>query len=230
LHFTPAFCGHPLFVIRSSKGLTLIVSFVYPVKDDDCKDPEEQPPKNIDGIMKHAVDCGNGQEQAGQPVKDFHPFKMRASPPGDKNRDCNVGTGKGCAGIFSFRVNKIDHCLKQAALMVIFISQCDRSLDRQEYVDDITQVEQAGELENEVLEELYILAEQQNAGQGNDQIITEVKEVKKLVEKCIPMYTAEEEGGKFAEDPDIQIHKKAIQELGHDNPVDQPGLIVKQTV
>jgi hypothetical protein len=111
--------------------------------------------------------------------------------------------------------------------MIIFISQCDRSLNRQEDVDDITQVEQGGELENEALEELDILAEQQNAGQGDDQIISEVKEVKKLVEECIPLFSAKEKGGEFSEDPDIQIHKKAIQELGHDNPVDQPGLIVK---
>jgi hypothetical protein len=51
--------------------------------------------------------------------------------------------------------------------------------------------------------------------------------VKKLVEECIPMFPAEEKGGKLAEDSDIQFHKKAIKELGHDNPVDQPGLIVK---
>jgi len=111
--------------------------------------------------------------------------------------------------------------------MIIFISQCYRSLNRQEYVDEVTKVEQGGELENEALEELYILAEQQNAGQGNDQIITKVKKVKKLVEECIPVFPKEEKGGKFAEDPDIQIHKKAVKELGHDNPVDQPGLIVK---
>jgi len=42
--------------------------------------------------------------------------------------------------------------------------------------------------------------------------------------------SAKEKGRKFVEDPNIQIHKKAIKELGHDNPVDQPGLIVKQTV
>jgi hypothetical protein len=131
--------------------------------------------------MKHAVDSGNGQEQAGQPVNDFHPFKLRAPPPRDKNHNCNVGTGKGSARIFSPRVNKIDRCLKRTALMIIFISQCDRSLNGQEYEDEITQVEQTRELENETFEELYILAEQQNAGQGNDQIITEVKKVKKLV-------------------------------------------------
>jgi hypothetical protein len=54
--------------------------------------------------------------------------------------------------------------------------------------------------------------------------------MKKLVEEWIPLFPAEEKGGKFAEDPDIQIHKKPIKELGHDNPVDQPGLIVKQTI
>jgi hypothetical protein len=43
--------------------------------------------------------------------------------------------------------------------MVIFISQCYRSLNGQDYKDDKTQVEQGGKLENEVLEELYILTE-----------------------------------------------------------------------
>jgi hypothetical protein len=51
--------------------------------------------------------------------------------------------------------------------------------------------------------------------------------MKKLVEECIPLFPTEEKGGKFAEDPDIQMHKKAVKELGHDNPVEQPGLIVK---
>jgi hypothetical protein len=111
--------------------------------------------------------------------------------------------------------------------MIIFASQCYRSLNRQEYVDEVTQVEQGGELKNEALEKLHILAEQQNAGQGNYQIITKVKKVKKLVEECIPILPTEEKGGKFAEDPDIQIHKEAIKELGYDNPVDQPGLIVE---
>jgi hypothetical protein len=114
--------------------------------------------------------------------------------------------------------------------MKVFISQGDRSLYGQEYEDEKTHVEQGGKLEHEALEELYILAEQQNAGQGNYQIITKVKKVKKLVEECIPMFPTEEKGGKFAEDPDVEIHKKAIEELGHDNPVDQPGLVVKQTV
>jgi hypothetical protein len=43
--------------------------------------------------------------------------------------------------------------------MIIFISQCDRSLNRQEDVDEVTQVEQGGNLADEALEELYILAE-----------------------------------------------------------------------
>ena len=111
--------------------------------------------------------------------------------------------------------------------MIIFISQCYRSLNRQEYEDGETEVEQGGKLENEALEELCIFAEQQNAGQRNYPIIAKVKKVEKLVEEWIPLFPAEEKGGKFAEDPDIQIHKRAIKELGYDNPVDQPGLIVK---
>ena len=109
--------------------------------------------------MKHAIDGGNRQEQTGQPVKDFHPFKMGAPPPRDEKRSGNVGTWKGCARIFSPRVNKIDHCPKQATLMITFVSQRDRSLNRQEYVDDKTHIEQGGKLKNEVLEEFYILAE-----------------------------------------------------------------------
>ena len=54
--------------------------------------------------------------------------------------------------------------------------------------------------------------------------------MKKLVEECISLFPTEEKGGKFAEDPDVQMHKKTIKELGHDNPVDQPGLVVKQAV
>jgi len=111
--------------------------------------------------------------------------------------------------------------------MIIFISQCYRTLNRQEYVDEITQVEQRRKLENGSLEELYILAKQQDTGQGNDQKITKVKEMKELVEEWIPLPPTEEKSGKFAEDPDIQIHKKAVKELRHDNRVDQPGLIVK---
>ena len=44
------------------------------------------------------------------------------------------------------------------------------------------------------------------------------------------MFATEEKGGKFAEDPDIQIHKIVTKELGHDNSVDQSGLIVKKSV
>jgi hypothetical protein len=42
--------------------------------------------------------------------------------------------------------------------MIILISQGDRSLNRQEYEDEKTHVEQGGKLEHEALEELYILA------------------------------------------------------------------------
>jgi hypothetical protein len=42
-----------------------------------------------------------------------------------------------------------------------------------------------------------------------------------------PIFRKEEKGGQFAEDPDIQMHKKAIKEPGHDNLADHPGLIVK---
>jgi hypothetical protein len=51
--------------------------------------------------------------------------------------------------------------------------------------------------------------------------------VEKLVEQCIPRFPTEGKSGKLAEDQDIQVHEKAIQELGLDNPIDQPGLIVK---
>jgi len=51
--------------------------------------------------------------------------------------------------------------------------------------------------------------------------------MKKFVEDGIPMVSLEEKTGKFAEDPDVQIHKKAVHELGYDNSVDQSGLIVK---
>jgi hypothetical protein len=62
---------------------------------------------------------------------------------------------------------------------------------------------------------------------GNCQIVTKVKKVKKLVEKCIPMLATEEKGWKFAEYPDIQVHKIVTKELGHNNRVDKPGLIIK---
>ena len=65
---------------------------------------------------------------------------------------------------------------------------------------------------------------------GNREIITKVKKMKKLVQECISLFSPKEKGGKFAEDPYIQIQKIAAQELGHDSPVDKPGLIVKQTV
>ena len=67
-------------------------------------------------------------------------------------------------------------------------------------------------------------------GQGNYQIITKVKKVKKLVEKGIAMCAAEEKPGKFAEDTHVQIKKKTIQKFWHDNRVDQSGLIVNKTV
>ena len=51
--------------------------------------------------------------------------------------------------------------------------------------------------------------------------------MKKLVEECISMFPTEEKAGKFAEDADVQVHKKTIHELGYDDPVDQSGLIVK---
>jgi hypothetical protein len=43
--------------------------------------------------------------------------------------------------------------------MIIFISQCYRSFNRQEYEDGETEIKQGRKLENEALEELYILAE-----------------------------------------------------------------------
>jgi hypothetical protein len=51
--------------------------------------------------------------------------------------------------------------------------------------------------------------------------------MKELIEESIPIFPTEENARKFAEDPDVQIHKIPIKDLGHDNPVDQPGLIVK---
>jgi len=51
--------------------------------------------------------------------------------------------------------------------------------------------------------------------------------MKKLIEECIPMISMEEKTGKFAEEADVQIHKKVVHELGYDNSVDQSGLIVK---
>ena len=197
------------------------------MKREDCETPEEHSSHNIDGIMKHAVDRGNRQEQKSQPVKDFHPFKMGAPPPGNEKRSGNMGAWKGCAGIFSLGVNKIHESPERALVMSVFSTQGDRPLNRQDYEDEITDVEQGGELEHEALEEAYILAGQQNAGQGNDQIKTKVIKMKEFVEESIPRVSMEEESGKFTEDEDIQIHKKAVQELGDDNPVEQAGLIVK---
>jgi hypothetical protein len=51
--------------------------------------------------------------------------------------------------------------------------------------------------------------------------------MKQFVEESIPMVAMEDKTGKFAEDADVQIHKKAVHELGYDNSVDQSGLIVK---
>ena len=51
--------------------------------------------------------------------------------------------------------------------------------------------------------------------------------MKKFVEECIPMVSMEGKTGKFAEEADVQIHKKAVHELGYDNSVDQSRLIVK---
>ena len=76
--------------------------------------------------------------------------------------------------------------------MKIFISQSDRSLNRQEYVNKITQVEQGGKLEQEALEQFYLLAVEQNAGQGNYQKIIKVRKMKKLVEEGIAVFPAEE--------------------------------------
>jgi hypothetical protein len=115
-------------------------------------------------------------------------------------------------------------------LKIIFISQCERSLNRQEYIYDITDVEQAGKLEYETLEELCILAVQQNSGQGNYQVIAEVKKMEKLIEKSTSICPIEEKPREFAEDKDVQIHEKVIQEPGYDDPVNQSGLVVKKGI
>ena len=115
-------------------------------------------------------------------------------------------------------------------LKIIFISKWDRAFNGQEYVDGITDVEQGGKLEDEALEEFYIFTVEQNAGEGNYQIITKIKEMKKLVEKGIAMRDTEEKTGKFAEDPHVQIQKKPIQKSWYNNRVEQSGLIVKKTV
>ena len=51
--------------------------------------------------------------------------------------------------------------------------------------------------------------------------------MKEFVEENTPRVSMEEESGKYAEDEDIQIHKKAVQEVGDDNGIDQSGLVVK---
>ena len=51
--------------------------------------------------------------------------------------------------------------------------------------------------------------------------------MKNFVEESILLVSMEEKTRKFAEDADVQIHKKAVHELGYDNSVDQSGLIVK---
>jgi len=131
----------------------------YPVKRKHCENPEEKPSNNIDCVMKHAVDSSNRQEQTSQPVSDSHPSKMGAPPPRDEKRGGNVRTGEGCARVLPPCVDKINHRLKWATLMIIFMSQGDRSLNGQEYEDDKTEVEQGGKLEHEALEELYFLTE-----------------------------------------------------------------------
>jgi hypothetical protein len=180
--------------------------------------------------MKHAVDRGNREGQKSQPVRYFEPFKMFASPPRYQKRNRNVRTWKSCARIFSLCPNKIHYCAKRAVLKIIFISQLDRAFNGQKYVYDITHVEQGRKLEHEALEYLYIFAVEQNAGQGNYQIITKIKKVKKLIEEGAALCTAEEETGKFTEDMHVQVKKKTIHELRYDNRVDQSGLIVKKTV
>ncbi|MDO8312082.1 MAG: hypothetical protein Q7T25_09090, partial [Sideroxyarcus sp.] len=57
-----------------------------------------------------------------------------------------------------------------------------------------------------------------------------IEKVKKLVEEGIAMRAAKEKTGELTEDPHVQIQKKTIQEPGHDNRIDQSGLIVKKTV
>ena len=68
------------------------------VKRKDCEDAEEQAGDDIDGVVEHAIDGSNGEEQARQPVKDSELFKMFAPPPRHKKRNRDVGTWKGRAG------------------------------------------------------------------------------------------------------------------------------------
>ena len=51
--------------------------------------------------------------------------------------------------------------------------------------------------------------------------------MKKFIKDSISLVSIEEKSGEFAEDADVQIQKKAVQELRYDNSVDQSGLIVK---
>jgi hypothetical protein len=180
--------------------------------------------------MKHAIDRGNREEQKSQPVKDFELFKLFAPPPRYQKHNCNVGTWKSCAWIFSLCPNKIHYCAKQAVLKIIFISQLGRALNGQKYEYDVTHVEQGGKLEYKTLEKFYIFAVEQNEGQRNYQIITKIKKVKKLVKESITMCTAEKKTGKLAEDTHVKIKKKAIQKFWCYNRVDQSGLIVNKTV
>jgi hypothetical protein len=115
-------------------------------------------------------------------------------------------------------------------LKIIFISQCERSLNWQEYIYDITDVEQAGKLEYETFEELCILAVQQNSGRGNYQVIAKVKKMEKLIEKSASICPAEEKPRESAEDTNVQIHEKIIKEPGYDYPVNQSGLVVKRGI
>jgi hypothetical protein len=119
-----------------------------------------------------------------------------------------VGTWKSCAWIFSLRPNKIHYCAKQAVLKIIFISQLGRALNGQKYEYDVTHVEQGGKLEHKTLEKFYIFSVEQDEGQGNYQIITKVKKVKKLVEEGLVMCAAEEKTGKFPKIRTSRLRKK----------------------
>jgi hypothetical protein len=88
-----------------------------------------------------------------------------------------------------------------------------RALNGQKYEYDVTHVEQGGKLEHKTLEKFYIFSVEQDEGQGNYQIITKVKKVKKLVEEGLVMCAAEEKTGKFSEDTHVQIKKKTIQKF-----------------
>jgi hypothetical protein len=115
-------------------------------------------------------------------------------------------------------------------LKITFISQLDGALNGQKYVYDIARVEQGGKLEHKTLEELCILAIQQNGGQGNYQIITKIKKMKKLIEKSTVICPAEEKHRGFAEDTDVQTHEKVVHEPGYDDSVNQSGLVVQKGI